>query len=251
MIRIENLNKHFGSHHVLKGVDLHVRRGEVMVIVGPSGSGKSTLLRCINFLETYESGKIYINDEIVGYVETEDGQLKAKKEGEIARMRAQTGMVFQSFNLFPHLSVLENIVEAPVQVLKADKKATEKKAYDLLESMGLADKGKKFPSQLSGGMKQRVAIARALAMDPEVMLFDEATSAIDPELVGEVLEVMKKLANDGMTMVVVTHEMGFAKEVADHVVFMDDGLILESASPSTFFKNPESPRLKNFLNKVL
>lgn len=251
MIRIENLNKHFGSHHVLKGVDLHVRRGEVMVIVGPSGSGKSTLLRCINFLETYESGRIYINDEIVGFVETKDGQRKAKKECEIARMRAQTGMVFQSFNLFPHLSVLENIVEAPVQVLKADKKATEKKAYDLLESMGLADKGGKYPSQLSGGMKQRVAIARALAMDPEVMLFDEATSAIDPELVGEVLEVMKKLANDGMTMVVVTHEMGFAKEVADHVVFMDDGLILESASPSNFFKNPKSPRLKNFLNKVL
>lgn len=251
MIKIEKVNKYYGSHHVLKDIDLHVHKGEVMVIVGPSGSGKSTLLRCINFLETYESGKIYINNEIVGFVETQEGQLKAKKEVEIARMRSQTGMVFQSFNLFQHLSVLGNIIEAPVQVLKADKKTTEKKAYDLLDRMGLADKAKKFPSQLSGGMKQRVAIARALAMDPEVMLFDEATSAIDPELVGEVLEVMKQLANDGMTMVVVTHEMGFAKEVADHVVFMDDGLLLESASPSTFFGDPKSPRLKNFLNKVL
>lgn len=251
MIKIEKLNKHYGSHHVLKGIDLHVTKGEVMAIVGPSGSGKSTLLRCINFLEQYDSGKIYINDELVGFVETQKGQLRAKKELEIARMRSQTGMVFQSFNLFPHLSVLENIVEAPVQVLKADKRATEKKAYDLLERMGLADKAKKFPSQLSGGMKQRVAIARALAMDPEVMLFDEATSAIDPELVGEVLDVMKKLANDGMTMVVVTHEMGFAKEVADHVVFMEGGLIVESAPATTFFENPKNPRLKTFLSKVL
>ena len=250
MIRIEKVNKYFGSLHVLKGINLQVHKGEVLVIVGPSGSGKSTLLRCINFLEKYDSGKIYINNEIVGYIETNDGKLIPKKEKEIARMRMQTGMVFQSFNLFLHLSVLKNIVEAPVQVLGIGMEEAEKKAYILLDRMGLIDKANQFPSQLSGGQQQRVAIARALAMNPDVMLFDEATSAIDPELVGEVLDVMKSLATDGMTMVVVTHEMGFAKEVADRIVFMDDGLILEDASPKDFFANPKSSRLKDFINKI-
>ena len=250
MIRIEKLNKYFGSLHVLKGINLQVHKGEVLVIVGPSGSGKSTLLRCINFLEKYDSGKIYINNEIVGYIETNDGKLIPKKEKEIARMRTQTGMVFQSFNLFLHLSVLKNIVEAPVQVLGISMEEAEKKAHILLDRMGSTDKANQFPSQLSGGQQQRVAIARALAMNPDVMLFDEATSAIDPELVGEVLDVMKRLATDGMTMVVVTHEMGFAKEVADRIVFMDDGLILEDASPKDFFANPKSSRLKDFINKI-
>jgi len=250
MIRIEKVNKYFGSLHVLKGIDLDVRKGEVLVIVGPSGSGKSTLLRCINYLENYDSGRIYINNEIVGYIETPNGKLKPRKEIEIARMRTQTGMVFQSFNLFPHLSVLGNIVEAPVQVLKIRMEEAEKKAYALLDRMGLTDKANQYPAQLSGGQQQRVAIARALAMNPGVMLFDEATSAIDPELVGEVLDVMKGLANDGMTMIVVTHEMGFAKEVADRIVFMDDGLILESASPKEFFENPKSSRLKDFIYKI-
>ena len=250
MIRIEKVNKYFGSLHVLKGIDLHVHKGEVLVIVGPSGSGKSTLLRCINYLENYDSGKIYINDEIVGYIETPDGKLKPRNEIDIARMRTQTGMVFQSFNLFPHLSVLKNIVEAPVQVLKTRMEEAEKKAYALLDRMGLTEKANQYPSQLSGGQQQRVAIARALAMNPDVMLFDEATSAIDPELVGEVLDVMKGLANDGMTMIVVTHEMGFAKEVADRIVFMDDGLILESASPKEFFENPKNSRLKEFINQI-
>ena len=250
MIRIEKVNKYFGSLHVLKGINLQVHKGEVLVIVGPSGSGKSTLLRCINFLEKYDSGKIYINNEIVGYIETNDGKLIPKKEKEIARMRMQTGMVFQSFNLFLHLSVLKNIVEAPVQVLGIGMEEAEKKAYILLDRMGLTDKANQYPSQLSGGQQQRVAIARALAMNPDVMLFDEATSAIDPELVGEVLDVMKRLATDGMTMVVVTHEMGFAKEVADRIVFMDDGLILEDASPKDFFANPKSSRLKDFINKI-
>lgn len=250
MIRIEKVNKYFGSLHVLKGIDLHVHKGEVLVIVGPSGSGKSTLLRCINFLEKYDSGKIYINNEIVGYIETNAGKLIPKKEKEIARMRTQTGMVFQSFNLFLHLSVLKNIVEAPVQVLGISMEEAEKKAHILLDRMGLTDKANQYPSQLSGGQQQRVAIARALAMNPDVMLFDEATSAIDPELVGEVLDVMKRLATDGMTMVVVTHEMGFAKEVADRIVFMDDGLILEDASPKDFFANPKSNRLKDFINKI-
>ena len=250
MIRIEKVNKYFGSLHVLKGINLQVHKGEVLVIVGPSGSGKSTLLRCINFLEKYDSGKIYINNEIVGYIETNDGKLIPKKEKEIARMRTQTGMVFQSFNLFLHLSVLKNIVEAPVQVLGIGMEEAEKKAHILLDRMGLTDKANQFPSQLSGGQQQRVAIARALAMNPDVMLFDEATSAIDPELVGEVLDVMKSLATDGMTMVVVTHEMGFAKEVADRIVFMDDGLILEDASPKDFFANPKSSRLKDFINKI-
>jgi len=250
MIRIEKVNKYFGSLHVLKGINLHVHKGEVLVIVGPSGSGKSTLLRCINFLEKYDSGKIYINNEIVGYIETKDGKLIPKKEKEIARMRTQTGMVFQSFNLFLHLSVLKNIVEAPVQVLGISMEEAEKKAHILLDRMGLTDKANQYPSQLSGGQQQRVAIARALAMNPDVMLFDEATSAIDPELVGEVLDVMKRLATDGMTMVVVTHEMGFAKEVADRIVFMDDGLILEDASPKDFFANPKSRRLKDFIHKI-
>jgi ABC-type polar amino acid transport system ATPase subunit len=251
VIRLERVNKYFGALHVLKDLDLKVERGEVVVCVGPSGSGKSTMLRCINFLEPYDSGSIYVNDEMVGYATGPDGKRSPKREKDIARMRAHTGMVFQSFNLFPHKTVIENIIEAPVHVLGVEKVKAEEQARALLERMGLSDKEVSYPAQLSGGQGQRVAIARSLAMDPAVMLFDEATSAIDPELVGEVLEVMRKLAIDGMTMIVVTHEMGFAREVADRIVFLEQGSIIEDATPDVFFNRPSNPRVKDFIDKIL
>jgi ABC-type polar amino acid transport system ATPase subunit len=251
VIRLEKVNKYFGALHVLKDLDLEVERGEVVVCVGPSGSGKSTMLRCINFLEPYDSGSIYVNDEMVGYEAGMGRKRGLKKEKDIARMRAHTGMVFQSFNLFPHKTVIENIIEAPVHVLGVEKVKAEEQARALLERMELSDKEKSYPSQLSGGQGQRVAIARSLAMDPDVMLFDEATSAIDPELVGEVLEVMRKLAIDGMTMIVVTHEMGFAREVADRIVFLEQGSIIEDATPDVFFNRPSNPRVRDFINKIL
>ena len=238
MIEIKGLCKSFGDHEVLKGIDQNVDEGEVLCIVGPSGSGKSTMLRCINRLEEPTDGEIYIDGELV-------------TEKNVDAMRTKMGMVFQSFNLFPHKSVLENLTIGPINVKKADKKESEEKGLALLERVGLAEKANEYPRNLSGGQQQRVAIARALAMDPEVMLFDEPTSALDPEMVGEVLDVMKSLAKDGMTMVVVTHEMGFAKEVADKVIFMDGGYIVEQGTPDEVLNNPQMDRTKDFLSKVL
>ena len=238
MIEIKGLCKSFGDHEVLKGIDQNVEEGEVLCIVGPSGSGKSTMLRCINRLEEPTAGEIYVDGELVD-------------EGNIDSMRTKMGMVFQSFNLFPHKSVLDNLTIGPINVKKADKKESEEKAMKLLERVGLAEKAGEYPRNLSGGQQQRVAIARALAMDPEVMLFDEPTSALDPEMVGEVLDVMKSLAKDGMTMIVVTHEMGFAKEVADKVIFMDGGYIVEQGTPDDVLNHPQMDRTKDFLSKVL
>ncbi|OLO42187.1 polar amino acid ABC transporter ATP-binding protein [Alkalihalophilus pseudofirmus] len=240
MIKVTNLVKSFGDLQVLKNIDLMIEKGEVVVLIGASGSGKSTLLRCLNFLETSNGGEIYLNDERID-----------PKKTDINTVRQRVGMVFQHFNLFPHKSVLENLTMAPLFVKKEGKDAVVKKAKQLLEKVGLADKANVYPDQLSGGQKQRVAIARALAMEPEVILFDEPTSALDPELVGEVLQVMKDLAKDGMTMVVVTHEMGFAKEVADRVVMLADGHIIEEGHPSEIFANPKHERTKRFLNKIL
>ena len=238
MIEIKNLYKSFGDHEVLKGIDQNVDEGEVLCIVGPSGSGKSTMLRCINRLEEPTAGEILIDGELV-------------TEENIDAMRTKMGMVFQSFNLFPHKSVLDNLTMGPVNVKKENKKESEVKAMKLLERVGLAEKANEFPRNLSGGQQQRVAIARALAMDPEVMLFDEPTSALDPEMVGEVLDVMKSLAKEGMTMIVVTHEMGFAKEVADKVIFMDGGYIVEQGTPDEVLNDPQMDRTKDFLSKVL
>ena len=243
MIDVKDLYKNFGENDeikVLKGVDYHISKGEKIVVIGPSGSGKSTFLRCLNRLEEPTSGEIYF-----------DGQLITDKKCNIDKLRMKMGMVFQHFNLFPHLSIKENITLAPIKLLKQKKEAAEAKALELLETVGLPDKADAYPNQLSGGQKQRIAIARALAMNPQVMLFDEPTSALDPEMVGEVLDLMKKLADDGMTMVIVTHEMGFAREVANRIIFMDEGKILEEAAPEEFFANPKHPRLKDFLSKVL
>ena len=240
MIKINNLKKSFGKKTVLKGIDLQVTQGEVMVIIGPSGSGKSTLLRCLNLLEKPDSGDIYLDDELI-----------TSPDSNVDKVREKMGMVFQNFNLFPHKTVLQNIMLAPVKVKKVPVKETEQKAVALLEKMGLTDKKDVFPNSLSGGQKQRVAIARALAMNPEVMLFDEATSALDPEMVGDVLSVMKELAKEGMTMVVVTHEMGFAREVADDVIFMEDGLIVDEGTPEHIFDKTDNVRTKEFLSKVL
>lgn len=240
MIKVNKLNKSFGTLHVLKDVDLEINKSEVVVLIGPSGSGKSTLLRCLNFLEVKDSGQIIVNGE---EIEPDNTNLN--------RFRENVGMVFQHFNLFPHMNVLENVIEAPVHVKKMKKADAEKLAMELLQKVGLADKSKSYPSQLSGGQKQRVAIARALAMKPQVMLFDEPTSALDPELVGEVLQVMKTLAKEGMTMVVVTHEMGFAREMADKVVVMDQGAIIEQAEPQQLFGNPQQARTQQFLSQVL
>ena len=250
MIRLENVYKSFGDLEVLKGIDLKVTEGEVLCIIGPSGSGKSTMLRCMNQLETITSGKIFIEDKLVSHIEDGKDQLNLK-EKEASMLRANLGMVFQRFNLFPHLTVMGNLTIAPELVKGSEKKDIEKKALELLERVGLSDKKDEYPAKLSGGQQQRVAIARALAMDPTIMLFDEPTSALDPELVGEVLEVMKKLAKEGMTMVVVTHEMGFAREVATRVMFMDGGYFLEENEPKEFFEHPENERLKGFLGKVL
>lgn len=241
MIEVKDLRKSFGSLEVLKGIDYNIEKGEKIVVVGPSGSGKSTFLRCLNLLETPTSGEVWV-----------DGEMINGKKADVNKIRARMGMVFQQFNLFNHLTVMQNITLAPLKLkLYSSKEEAEKAAVELLERVGLADKRDVYPSQLSGGQKQRIAIVRALAMNPEVMLFDEPTSALDPEMVGEVLNVMKELAEEGMTMVVVTHEMGFAREVGTKVVFMDEGRIIEENSPEEFFGNPQSPRLRDFLSKVL
>ena len=240
MIKVANINKSFGDNKVLHDINLTVHEGEVVVIIGPSGSGKSTLLRCINFLETSESGQIYFGEELVVH-----------KENAINKMRQNVGMVFQHFYLFPHMTVLENIIEGPTQVKGMKKQEAVPLAEELLDKVGLLDKKDFYPAMLSGGQKQRVAIARALAMSPKLMLFDEPTSALDPELVGDVLNVMNQLAKEGMTMLVVTHEMGFAKEVADRIIFMDEGRIVEEGKPDSFFLNPEHSRVKDFLGCIL
>ena len=250
MVKAESVCKDFGALKVLKGITLEVNRGQVLVLVGPSGSGKSTLLRCINHLESVTAGRLYVDGELVGYRER-GGKLHEMKPSEVARQRRDVGMVFQHFNLFPHRTALENIFEAPVQVKKVKKHDAEARARDLLDQVGLADKAGAYPAQLSGGQQQRVAIARALAMEPKLMLFDEPTSALDPELVGEVLGTMKKLAQEGMTMVVVTHEMGFAREVANELVFMDGGVVVERGAPRDVLANPQHERTKAFLSKVL
>lgn len=240
MLELKEIHKSFGPLHVLKGVSMDVDEGEVVVIIGASGSGKSTLLRCINFLETVDSGDIFL-----------EGKLIHRTNRDINEVRREVGMVFQHFNLFPHMSVLQNVIEGPTQVKGMPERRAVELAKQLLEKVGLADKINEYPQRLSGGQKQRVAIARALAMEPKVMLFDEPTSALDPELVGEVIMVMKELAMDGMTMVVVTHEMWFAKEAADRVVFMDDGMILEEGTPDQIFSSPEQERTQSFLSRLL
>jgi polar amino acid transport system ATP-binding protein len=250
MIRCEDVHKRFGKLDVLRGITFDVARGEVVVIIGPSGSGKTTLLRCINHLEAVDRGRIYVDGQPVGYREVK-GKFVEKSEREVARMRASIGMVFQRFNLFPHLTALGNVVDAPIHVRKLKRAEAVKAGRAMLEKVGLGDKLDAYPAQLSGGQQQRVAIARALAMEPRVMLFDEPTSALDPELVGEVLEVMKSLAREGMTMIVVSHEMGFAREVADRMVLMDEGVIVEEGPPAQFFDNPRHERTKLFLGKIL
>jgi polar amino acid transport system ATP-binding protein len=250
MFRAVDVHKRFGRLDVLRGVTMDVGRGEVVVIIGPSGSGKTTFLRCINHLERVDGGKIYVDGELVGYRE-KNGRLVEDREAEVARKRAAIGMVFQRFNLFPHLTALGNVVEAPLRVKKLSHREADELGRGLLQKVGLAEKLNAYPSQLSGGQQQRVAIARALAMQPKLMLFDEATSALDPELVGEVLEVMKSLAREGMTMIVVSHEMGFAREVADRIVFMDEGVIMEEGPPEELFTRPLQPRTQAFLSKIL
>lgn len=249
-LRVEGLRKSYGQVEVLKGIDMQVKPGEVACLVGPSGSGKSTFLRCINHLEKINSGRLYVHGELVGYQEKK-GRLYELSDREVCRKRAEIGMVFQSFNLFQHMSVLENIIEAPTRVLKISKEEAIVHARELLELVGLSGREESLPKQLSGGQQQRVAISRALAMRPKLMLFDEPTSALDPELVGEVLAAMQDLANSGMTMIVVTHEMGFARKVADTVTFMDAGLIVESGAPDEVLDNPEHERTKSFFSKVL
>jgi ABC-type polar amino acid transport system ATPase subunit len=240
VIKVTGLHKKFGSLHVLKGIDVHIKKGEVVVIVGPSGSGKSTFLRCLNLLEAPTEGEIVF-----------EGVSITSKNNDINKQRQKMGMVFQQFNLFPHMTVMDNITLAPRKLKNKSVEEANKIALDLLNRVGLSDKADSYPNQLSGGQKQRIAIVRALAMSPDVMLFDEPTSALDPEMVGEVLDVMKKLARDGMTMAVVTHEMGFAREVGDRVLFMDDGIIAEEGTPQQIFTNPQNDRTKAFLSKVL
>ena len=253
-VEISDLHKFFGELHVLRGIDLIVPPGSVTVLIGPSGSGKSTLLRCINELESIDAGRVKVDGELIGMREVERGgrtKLHALSDRARAAQRAKIGMVFQRFNLFPHMTALENVMEAPVQVKRIPKAKARKRGIELLERVGLGDRLNHYPSQLSGGQQQRVAIARALAMDPELMLFDEPTSALDPELVGEVLQVMKDLAASGMTMVVVTHEMGFAREVGDQLIFMDGGVICESGDPVEVLDNPQAERTQAFLSSVL
>ncbi|MFE7775068.1 amino acid ABC transporter ATP-binding protein [Streptomyces sp. NPDC057445] len=240
LVELHKVNKHFGALHVLRDVDLTVHRGEVVVVIGPSGSGKSTLCRAVNRLETIDSGEIFI-----------DGKPLPAEGKQLARLRADVGMVFQSFNLFAHKTVLQNVTLGQIKVRKAEKSAAEERARSLLDRVGVGSQADKYPAQLSGGQQQRVAIARALAMEPKIMLFDEPTSALDPEMINEVLEVMQQLARDGMTMVVVTHEMGFARSAANRVVFMADGRIVEETTPEEFFVNPRSDRAKDFLSKIL
>jgi polar amino acid transport system ATP-binding protein len=250
MVKAEQVCKSFGALHVLKGITLEVGRGEVMCMVGPSGSGKSTFLRCINHLEQVNAGRLYVDGDLIGYREA-GAKLHEISPRVAAKQRRDIGMVFQHFNLFPHRTALENLIEAPIHVKGVKKKEAEARARDLLNQVGLGEKAGAYPAQLSGGQQQRVAIARALAMNPKLMLFDEPTSALDPELVGEVLEVMKNLAAEGMTMVVVTHEMGFAREVANQLVFMDGGVVVESGPPREVLANPKHERTKAFLSKVL
>lgn len=240
MIYVKDLHKYYGKNEVLKGIDEHISKGEVVVVIGPSGSGKSTFLRCLNLLEVPTKGQI-----------TFEGEDITSKSTNINKVREKMGMVFQQFNLFPHKTVMENICMAPIKVKNIEKEKAEMKALELLNRVGLADKANAYPASLSGGQKQRIAIARALAMEPDVMLFDEPTSALDPEMVGEVLNVMKDLAKEGMTMVVVTHEMGFAREVGDRILFVDQGKILEEGTPEEIFENPKNPRTIDFLSKVL
>jgi len=250
MVEAIAVHKRFGQVEVLKGINLTVGRGEVMCIIGPSGSGKSTFLRCINHLEKVDAGQLYVDGDLVGYRRQGD-KLYELREGEVARKRAEIGMVFQRFNLFPHMTVMANIIEAPMRVQGVSRATAASRADQLLERVGLTGRESAYPRQLSGGQQQRVAIARALAMEPKLMLFDEPTSALDPELVGEVLDVMRDLAASGMTMVVVTHEIGFAREVGDALVFMDDGVIVESGPPRDVLSNPQHQRTKSFLSKVL
>ena len=249
VVQAEKVNKYFGSLHVLKDVSLQVSKNEVVVVIGPSGSGKSTLLRSINHLEKINSGRIYVNGRMIGYKER-NGRLVEESEANIARLRAEIGMVFQRFNLFPHLTVMENIIEAPINVRRTPVEQAKEDAVKLLARVGLSDKSGKYPNQLSGGQQQRVTIARALAMKPSLMLFDEPTSALDPEMIGEVLDVMKELAKE-MTMIVVSHEMGFARAAADRIVFMDEGRIIEDTTPDDLFANPREERTKAFLSKIL
>jgi polar amino acid transport system ATP-binding protein len=250
MVKAEQVCKSFGALHVLKGITLEVGTGEVLCMVGPSGSGKSTFLRCINHLEQVNAGRLYVDGELIGYRDR-GSKLHEMAPRDAAKQRRDIGMVFQHFNLFPHRTALENIIEAPIHVKRLKKDAAVARGKDLLDQVGLAEKANAYPAQLSGGQQQRVAIARALAMNPKLMLFDEPTSALDPELVGEVLAVMKKLAAEGMTMVVVTHEMGFAREVANQLVFMDAGVVVESGPPREVLANPKHERTKAFLSKVL
>lgn len=249
MIDAQQIHKSFGQLEVLKGIDLHVPTGTVTCLIGPSGSGKSTMLRCVNHLEKITAGRLYVDGELIGYRER-DGVLYEISETDAARQRADIGMVFQQFNLFPHRTALENIIEAPIHVKGISVAAAKKRGLELLEQVGLAHKANAYPVQLSGGQQQRVAIARAVAMEPKLMLFDEPTSALDPELVGEVLRVMKELAQDGMTMLVVTHEMGFAREVADSVVFMDGGIVVESGTPTEVLDHPKERRTQAFLSSL-
>jgi polar amino acid transport system ATP-binding protein len=250
MVDARAIRKSFGSNEVLKGITLQVEQGQVLCLLGPSGSGKSTFLRCINHLETINGGRLYVDGELMGFREKTDA-IYEMKPGAIAKQRSEIGMVFQRFNLFPHLTAIENVIEAPIGVKGISKSVAIEKAKDLLASVGLSDKGDHYPAQLSGGQQQRVAIARALAMEPKLMLFDEPTSALDPELVGDVLDVMRKLAQSGMTMIVVTHEIGFAREVADRVVFMDGGVVVEDGTPSQVIDKPKNERTKSFINSVL
>jgi polar amino acid transport system ATP-binding protein len=250
MVSAQGVHKNFGALQVLKGITLDVAPGEVMCLVGPSGSGKSTFLRCINHLETVNAGRLYVDGELVGYHER-NGKLHEMHPRDAARQRRTIGMVFQRFNLFPHMTALENVVEAPALVQRRRRSEVAVQARELLDRVGLADKAQAYPAQLSGGQQQRVAIARALAMQPRLMLFDEPTSALDPELVGEVLDVMRQLATEGMTMIVVTHEMGFAREVGDQLVFMDSGVVVEAGPPRSVLADPRHERTKAFLSKVL
>ncbi len=250
IVEAQDVNKYFGRLHVLKGISMTVMLKETVVVIGASGSGKTTFLRCINHLEKIQSGRIWVNGHLIGYRE-QDGKLVEDRERNIARQRAEIGMVFQRFNLFPHMTALQNIMEAPIRVRSVRESEAREMAESLLERVGLADKRDVYPGRLSGGQQQRVAIARALAMKPALMLFDEPTSALDPEMIGEVLEVMEELAHEGMTMIVVSHEMGFAREAADRVLFMDDGAILEEGTPEGLFANPQHDRTREFLSKIL
>ena len=249
MIEVRNLRKSYGDLEVLKDINFSIEKGEVVVVLGPSGSGKSTMLRCINLLEEFQGGEISIDGDAVGYIAGPNGSRRRRKENENAKLREQVGMVFQSFNLFPHRTVLDNVMMGPLKVKGMVRAQAEPLARDLLQKVGLLDKADQYPARLSGGQQQRVGIARALAMQPKVMLFDEVTSALDPELVGEVLLVMRQLAQEGMTMIIVTHEVHFARDVGDRIIFMDHGVIVEEGPPSTVLANPQSDRLKQFLRR--